>query len=155
MKFIIDPNTRKVFGTLFYMPDGGYAFDFEPPQPIDISLEFGYLLLEFDSESGLAKQLGGYHPHLGWINKKLTTPKAIEGGLILINAKKFLQPPGVALSIIEDSQWNTYFDKETSWVCFGDFATNDTDTAVEFANGIIAVLHDHQIKALWMKPVFK
>jgi hypothetical protein len=153
MKFIIDLTKSKVKGTLFYTPND-YAFDFKPIQAVEITLVFDYLQLEFDSESMEAKQIWGFNPYLGWINKKLNSPKANEGSLILENGEPLLETPWVAKKIIDHNQWNTYYDKKSCWGCFGDYDTDTIDEAVEFANGIIAVVSNGLIKAFWLKPVF-
>ena len=151
MTFIIDTLAKKNQGTLFYFKEG-YAFDFKPYPGVGITLEFGHLLLEFDPESGCATHLWGLNPHLGWINKKLIKPKAIDGCLKLKNIQNITIQPGVALKIMEASKWNTYYDEEKGWICFGSFLIDSADEAVEFANGIIAVIANKKIKALWMHP---
>jgi hypothetical protein len=153
MNFIIDLTKSKVKGTFFYIPND-YAFDFEPIQAIEITLVFDYLQLEFDSESMEAKQIWGFNSYLGWINKKLTNPKASGGALILEGAKGAAETPWKAIEIIGHNQWNTYYDKDSGWICFGDFNTTKSDQPVEFANGIIAVISNGTIKAFWFKPVF-
>ena len=154
MKFMVDPAIKKVSGQLFYIPND-YSFDFEPIQAVEITLVFDYLQLEFDSESMLAKQIWGFNPYQGWINKKLTVPKAFEGGLVLEGAENAAETPWKAIEIIGHGVWNTYYDKESGWVCFGDFNTNKTDQVVEFANGVIAVVANEMIRAFWLKPRFE
>ena len=65
-----------------------------------------------------------------------------------------LEAPWAAKKIIDHDTWNTYYDKESGWICFGDFNTNKKDQTVEFANGIIAVIANAMIKAYWFKPIF-
>ena len=155
MDFEIDKKIKKINGKLTYFKDC-YAFDFEQPyKGGDITLEFGTLLLEFDSWSKCAVRLWGLNSYLGWIDKKLTVPQAVEGGLAIKHIEKYSQPAGVAIGVVDDGQWNTYFDKASGWICFGDPTTNGTDQAVEFADGVIAVLKDGAIKSFWLKPIFK
>jgi len=100
-----------------------------------------------------AKQIWGFNPYEGWINKKLTVPPYSEGALILEWNKNTL--PWVAVEIIGHNQWNTYYDKDSGWICFGDFNTSKTDSAVEFAHGIVAVVAHNMIKAFWSKLILK
>jgi hypothetical protein len=157
IQFLIDPKIKKISGKLFYIPND-HAFDFEPLQVIDITLVFDYLQLEFDSDSKLAKQIWGFNPYEGWINKKLTVPQICEGGLLIKNQQDIefaIEAPGVGITIIGHNQWNTYYDKDSGWICFGDFNTSKTDSAVEFANGIVAVVAHNMSKTLWFKPIFE
>ena len=79
MKFSVNPTVKKVKGSLIYR-SGEYSFDFEPVQAVDLTLLYNYLQLQFDSETMIAKQIWGFNPYGGWINKELTIPKATEGG---------------------------------------------------------------------------
>ena len=82
MNFKIIPTIKKTKGVLFYIANE-YSFNFQPSQVVDLTLVFDCLTLCVNAESMLAKELDGFNPHLGWINKKLTVPQAIEGGLLL------------------------------------------------------------------------
>ena len=154
MKFSIDPAEKKVKCNLFYEPDK-HLFDFEPSQAVELTLIYNYLQLCIDSESMLAKQLDGFNPYESWIAKKLTPPKAREGGLRIEGAEESAETPWVAIRMTEDYEWPAYYDSESGWVCLGDLTNNDIDQAVEFADGVIAVLKDGAIKSFWLKPIFK
>ena len=156
MQFIIDTEVKKVPGTLFYITND-YAFDFDPLQSVDIILVFDYLQVEFDSGSKLAKQIWGFNPYRGWLNKQLKVPQAYEGGLLIKGTKDIeiaIETPGKGIKIIGHNQWKTYYDKDSGWICFGDFNTSKMEKAVEFADGIVAVVSNDKIKAFWLKPVF-
>lgn len=153
MKFKIDLAAPKTSGVLFYITED-HSFSFETTQPVDLSLVYDYVLLWIDSESMFVRDFDGFNPHEGWINKTLTVPHVIAGGLFLVDAESLLETPWVAKRIIDHDTWNTYYDKDSGWICFGDYNTSETDQSVEFADGIVAVVSNNKIKAFWLKPVF-
>ncbi len=153
MKFFIDKNVKKINGDLYYL-EYEYSFDFEPRQAADSMLSFVYLTLDFDLETKLARQLTGYHHNSLWISKKLIAPRAVEGGLLFEDCENFLIP-GVAREYRPANEWQTFFDRELSLVCFGDCTVTDSTECVEIAGGIIVALENHGIKALWLKPIIQ
>lgn len=153
MKFCIDRNAKKISGFPVYRKKE-YSFDFVPHQSADTSLLYCNLSLGFDSQTMQAKLIWGFHPYLGWIERKLTIPHAIEGGLLLEGTESSIQS-GQIKRIVECDEWNTYIDPETGWICFGNCESMNSEIAVEFAENVIAVVNQGKIKAFWLKPTFE
>jgi len=58
------------------------------------------------------------------------------------------------LIIENSSNWKTFYDSQKKWLCFGNVQREKDDVAIEFATNTVAVLHQRQLKALWLKPSF-
>lgn len=129
-----------------------WSLDFEPGQIADCSVSVQDIEVEFDSVTRCASQISGYHPHIGWKKKALHVPEFFPGSLVLLD------------NSIEDTdivrlkgtwEWETFYDPKTGWMCVGYDTPHEDDTAVEFATGIIAVVNQHHLKALWGCPAHR
>lgn len=107
-----------------------------------------YLHLTFDTKTQLARQVWGYDPYHRWLQKNLTPPKSVQCGLKIITPIE----TGWDFRLIEAGEWPAYFDQRNGWVCIGDCNPSKSDLGVEFAKGIITVLHSKKLKAIWLKP---
>ena len=146
LKFTIQPNIPPVKGVAKYI-GSEYSFDFEPVQSSNYDILIGDLTISFDANLK-ARQIWGYNPSSGWINKKLSLPTVEQGALILNNEIDSPQ------SIDGSKAWKTYYDSHTGWICIGTFNVEQYDLAIEFATKIFAVLHNGNLKSVWIKPIF-
>jgi hypothetical protein len=128
-----------------------WSFDFVPRQGCECSILIVNIELCFDAETRRASEIGGYHPDAKWIHKLLTPPHAFTGSLILLDDTI---EDGDIVSLEGSFEWSTFYDPTSGWVCVGNEQTSAEDEAVEFAANTIVVLHQQQIKALWLRPVF-
>jgi hypothetical protein len=93
--------------------------------------------------------ISGLSPHNSWYYKKLNIP-GYNKGILLVESKL---KSGFATNLKETENWKSKFDPQSGWFCIGDDITSLTDSSVEFATNIIAVLDiDRHLKALWWKP---
>jgi len=113
----------------------------------DFSFTVNTLELDIDNNMFLCGA-GGYAPHLGWKKIHAVPPPFDKGGVrALID---FDYVPGGAYRI-NNQVWPEYVNVKSGWVCIGDYQISTT--AIEFANGCVAVLNKGSIKALWLKPI--
>ena len=148
--FKINKTAKIVEGQVIYRKNE-HSFDFEPAINTDYSLMIGNLYLGFDSESMLARQIWGYHPSTGWINKGLVFPTSFPGGL-QINQEIEV---GMTHRLVNIGEWKTYYDPKTGWICIGDDKNLQDDISIEFATDSIAVLSFNKLKSIWLKPIFE
>jgi hypothetical protein len=127
-----------------------HSFDFLPVQSGDTSLLIGYLQIMVDSETRLVKQIWGLHPKTTWSQSALSLPKSRRGELLVTTDVK----AGNDVRIVEEGEWATTYDNALGWICIGDYSKGPLDEAVEFANGVIAVVNRSNLKAIWIHPVF-
>lgn len=146
MKFAIRTNISPVKGIVKYV-ESEYSFDFEPAQSSNFDVLVGDLTVSFDGNMN-ARQIWGYNPNAGWINKKLSLPTATQGSLVLNDEIETPQ------RIYGSKDWKTHYDSNTGWICIGIHNTEQHDKAVEFATNIIAVLKNGSLKSIWIKPLF-
>ena len=52
------------------------------------------------------------------------------------------------------SDWQTYFNGKTGWVCIGNPDCNSKSKGVEFAKNTVAVIDNEQLSSIWIKPQF-
>lgn len=119
----------------------------------DITLNFIYLYLGFDSETRLSTQFWGYHNDFSWIKESLIPPQAVEGQLFLQEEEL---EGGDSCRIAEAYDWDTYFDEQSGWIKIGNQVSDNNLTYVEFFKDTIAGLDDDgQIREFWLKPEFQ
>lgn len=124
-----------------------------PEKNTDITLNFIYLYLGFDSETMLSTQFYGYHNDFSWFKESLTPPLAVEGLLLLQDEEL---EGGDSCRIAEAYDWDTYFDEQSGWIKIGNQVSDKNFTYVEFFKDTIAGLDSKgQIREFWLKPEFQ
>ena len=133
-----------------------YSFDFIPPQNDeecavlvdDVTISF--VGIEHNATLKLATNVGGYNHYKGWIPKELQTPVYIEGNLLWVDENRDW---GYIVRVQGSSEWPTYYDIETGWVCIGSESWDLNDSIVKFGKSYIAVInHEQHLIALWLQP---
>lgn len=115
------------------------------------------LNITFDYESKTANDIWGYHSYTKWIHTELEPPKAKPGKLYLSDEIGCQD----CYRIEETSQWNTFYDSISGWICIGDqfvsgytIPFNSNNGAIEFYPNVVAVIGDSNLISLWIKPFF-
>lgn len=147
MKFVIQEDSDIIVGKVIYVKND-YAFAFEPVQSASYTILVNDLNISFDWNL-YAKQIWGYNPYGGWVNKTLKIPTPMKGKLILSS-----EIDGIK-RIDGTKEWVTYFDDKEGWCCIGDETFGVEDKAIEFATDTIAILSGDYLKAVWLKPIFR
>ena len=135
-------------GELLYIKNE-YSLFYRPYSPnVGVSILCGaYTSLDTICETEVVAHISGLNSQRVWIPKKLKMPKAKKGELIA----HFDNPPLKGSGVDYDRSWPTYYDEKSNCLCIGNPKTRDSDDAVEFANGIIAVLRKNQLVAILAK----
>lgn len=93
---------------------------------------------------------GGTNVREMWIKKSLKFPNSEKGEL-------YIQGDEINICDYDGEwyvrDWNTYYDEKDNIVCIGDCNTQSKDSAIEFCKGVIAVLREHDLKAIWIKNI--
>lgn len=138
-------------GTLIYRKED-HSFDFEPMRSSDFTILIGYLNITFNSHTRAARQIWGLNSYDSWQHKTLQKPVSFKGDLLLDASIKI--ESGEAERIIEVDTWSTFYDKQSGWICIGHPEYHLAEIAIEFASSTIAILENHTLKAIWLKPHF-
>lgn len=129
--------------TLSYIADD-YSFDVEPHVTlIDFYIAINYLCLTVVDKQVV--EVSGFCPYGTWIETSFTAPHYKSGILEVIDDLE----PGRTWAL-DDEIWPIHVNKSTGWVCIGN--PEATGEAVEFMNNAVAMVHDKQLIALWLKP---
>jgi hypothetical protein len=129
------------------------SFETEPHGIADITVEYAYLQLGFDSVTMNATNIWGYSPKKSWKRKRFRVPTRSRGKLHLL--RKDLSS-GVTVGDGNSDTWKNYYDAMSGWICLGDkdFATT-IQNSVEFLPNTVATLNERgELVALWLKPRF-
>jgi hypothetical protein len=131
---------------------GDYAFDADPGPPDSaLSLGLNSLKLIVDDRDDRLVCVIGYCPHPGWRSVELDVPVS-HPGRVIVEAKPALIP-GVTVRINDaDRQWPVCWDSKTGWICIGQTEASSMGRAVEFNNGMVAVLDGGDLLSLWLHP---
>ena len=109
----------------------------------DSSVMINCLEVGIDSETGIVRQISGYHAYLIWKSAGLTPPEAKDGALVMTDKIK----GGVTYQMKDNV--TTYYDKSNGWLCIG---ARDCDNAeyVRFCENCIATVGDGKLAAIWV-----
>jgi hypothetical protein len=154
MFFGVEHGDLSGHGQLFYKEDE-WSIYFEADSNLedaDCSILVVNLNIDFDLSTKRAGAIWGYHPHSMWIQKKVLIPQYFSGSLLLLDELMEVQD----VRRLEGSlEWKTYYDRETGWLCIGDYVHHKGDVIVEFLTNTLAALSKKgELKALWLKPIF-
>lgn len=128
--------------SFYYYPCNNTSFS--------IMIGQGYNSLDVDIESGHVLQLTGLNPMQNWISKELGMPTYKSGILTTLFNEKYPKGTGIQYT----SEWNTYFDIKTGWVCIGNPDSIQHGIGIEFAANTVALFCYGQLSAVWIKPQF-
>lgn len=90
------------------------------------------------------------NPNYNWIKKELAAPVSQRGILTVSFDEKCQEGIGIQYA----SDWQTYFNCKTGWVCIGNPDCNIESKSVEFAQDSIAVIDNGQLSSIWIRPEF-
>ncbi|GGB56541.1 hypothetical protein F3157_10100 [Virgibacillus dakarensis] len=137
-------------GQLTYSKESN-EFQSAPEANSDIILLLGYINIRFNSETETATQVWGFHHNFNWIERKIVSPNASKG-ILRLNLDL---DPGDTKRLNQPNEWNTYYDRESGWICFGNPENSSRDNSVEFfTNTIVTLSNTGEIESLWLKPEF-
>ena len=99
------------------------------------------------SEIGAVVQISGLNSKHHWFSMIAEMPMAKKGELVV----HFDSPPQLGTGVTYDRSWRTYYSQRYQCICMGNPKTEDGDDFVEFVAGIVAVLRNGQLVAVWSK----
>lgn len=151
MQFVVEYKATNFNGEPQYLKDE-CSFIYTPWNNVDFSIMIGegYNSLDLNLDDGYILQLTGFNRNYNWIKKELVLPK-FKSGLLKVLFKNNYSP-GTGIQYTTD--WHTYFDKKTGWICVGYPDCQSGWESVEFAKNTIAVVTDGQLKSVWINPRF-
>lgn len=151
MQFFIEYKTININGEPQYLKEE-HSFIYMPWNNVNFSIMIGegYNSLDLNLDNGYILQLSGFNHNYNWIEKELVIPKFKSGYLKVLFKKNYAS--GTGIQYITD--WHTYFDKRTGWICVGHPDCQSDWGRVEFAKNTIAVVSDGKLKSIWIKPKF-
>ena len=128
------------------------SFFYEPWNDVNFSILIrnGYNSLDVNLQTKKALQLTGLNPQMNWIRKNLIVPKAQPGNLFILPDQNYQTGTGIQYA----TNWQTYFNPDTGWICIGNPNDFCEDSAVLFANNTIAMIENNNINSIWIKPTF-
>ena len=148
MRFEIRVKNIDFSGELLYVRDE-HSLLYKPHNPnIGVGILCGaYTELGTICETCEVVELSGFNHRSSWIPMRYKIPKSLKGSLIAC----FDKPPIKGAGVEYDRSWQTYYNEQEDCLCIGDFHSHTGDDCIEFANGIIAVLRNNQLIAVWAK----
>lgn len=151
MRFIITYENIVFNGQAQYLKDE-YSFFYDPWNDVNFSIliEHGYNSLDIKLENGRVLQVTGINPNYNWIEKELVAPVFQRGILTVSFDEKCQEGTGIQYA----SDWQTYFNYKTGWVCIGNPDCNIKSKSVEFAKNSVAVIDNGQLSSIWIRPQF-
>lgn len=151
IRFIVDYKNIVFNGEAQYLKDE-YSFFYNPWNGVNFSvlIENGYNSLDVKLENGRVFQMTGLNPDYNWIEKELVIPVSQPGILMVSFDRKYQEGTGIQYA----SDWQTYFNGKTGWVCIGNPDCNSKSKGVEFAKNTVAVIDNEQLSSIWIKPQF-
>ena len=148
MYFTISEKDAKFFGELLYIEDECSLYFKPNNNNAGVSIMCAaYTSLDTICETREVVHISGLNSQHLWIPRNLKIPKAIKGKLMV----HFEEPPLKGTGVDYDRSWQTFYDEELRSLCIGNPEITSIDDTIEFANGIIAVLRENQLIAIWAK----
>lgn len=155
------PSGTAVSGILAYVRQD-HAFDFRPLDADHLtkavgtmgtaSLLVGSLQVEVGVETGRFLYVWGYHPMQTWKDGVVNPPSYRPG---LVSAATGSLKPGVSEAIAEVGHWHTLHDGSTGWVQLSSDPVVEADSAIEFAEDVVAGIAGGRLMGLWLRPIFE
>lgn len=151
MRFIVTYENIVFNGEAQYLKDE-YSFFYDPWNDVNFSIliENGYNSLDVKLKNGRVLQVTGINPNYNWIEKELVAPVFQQGILTVLFDEKCQEGTGIQYA----SDWKTYFNYKTGWVCIGNPECNTESKSVEFAKNSVAVIDNGQLSSIWIRPQF-
>lgn len=160
IRLCADTNKPMADGYVFYNSSEN-GMDTYPEKNSEITLLCTYIQTGFvsgDSDDTnyvnnmCANQIFGLAPYQSWKAIKLNIPKVTHKcALRLLDVFDW----GTKRLDNRDDEWEMFFDSSSGWFCVGDPDFKGTIN-VNFIENAIATLNSQgEIKALWIKPVFR
>jgi hypothetical protein len=123
------------------------SFDTIPKLNTDIILVVSYVNIGFDSETLIANQVWGFSPKESWIVKEIEEPMNSKNAVLKL--KEELEPGSWRLD--RETQWRTYYNSKTGWLCIGDPEITMNDDCINFLQNAVSTLNQKgELKALWI-----
>ena len=97
-----------------------------------------------DTKTNEVKTIAGLLPRSIWMLRKLKTPITKKGKVYIYHQN--IKPFNI-IKTLKDV--NSYYDKNTGWLCIGNHKNKNTE-AIQFMNQAILVLKENEIHALWI-----
>ena len=152
IKFLIFPHKDILFSGEAQYLNQENSFFYKPWNDVDFSIIIGngYNSLDVNLETRKIVQLTGLNPKNNWIKKNIIIPTAQPGSLMVLLNDNY--PAGTGIQYA--TNWQTYFNVNTGWICIGypDYFNNSE--AVMFADNTIAVITNNDLCSVWIKPRF-
>ncbi|MGH2750227.1 MAG: hypothetical protein ACRDK3_05050 [Actinomycetota bacterium] len=155
------PTDTVLAGLLAYIRED-HAFDFRPLDPDGLtraaggkgttSLLVGSLQIEVGVETGRFLYVWGYHPMETWKEAEVLIPQAQPGQ---ISTASLDLKPGVSEALVEVGEWSTVLDPATGWVQLGSDQPLEPESAIEFAQDVVAGVSEDRLLGLWLRPSFE
>ncbi len=91
--------------------------------------------------------IGGMAPCSVWLKRKLKAPEAIKGQ-IYMDAPSYKLTDKTVFKCMRHQ--DTFYDKKTGWLCFGNKKTELIDDVIEIMDKVYVVLREEELVALWI-----
>ncbi len=151
IRFIVTYENNVFSGQAQYLKDEhSFFYDLWNDVNFSILIGQGYNSLDIELETGRVLQVTGLNPNYNWIEKELVTPVFKQGILTVSFDEKHQEGTGIQYA----TDWKTYFNYKTGWVCIGDPDCNTGSKCVEFAKNSVAVIDNGQLSSIWIRPQF-
>ena len=117
------------------------------------SISLGDLQIKVGIETGILCYVWGFHPIESWDKECLPPFVAIPGLIRAHGSNKFQHWCGYDLC--PNVEWKTLYDSNSGWVQVRKDGENLKGDFIEFANGCVALIRDHTLVSLFLRPCFK
>lgn len=109
-----------------------------------VSFGVSFVGLDIDPDTKKIINVTGMLPTSIFYEKKLTIPNSVEGTIEIEddNLRRYTVIQSLANA-------NSYYDKNTGWVCIGNKKTKDTKN-VKIMENVILTLNDEEISSFWI-----
>lgn len=91
--------------------------------------------------------IGGMAPCSIWLKKSLKVPVAVKGQ-IYMDAPSYKLTNKTVFKCLRHQ--DTFYDKKTGWLCFGNKKTELIDDVIEIMENVYVVLREQELVAVWV-----
>jgi hypothetical protein len=151
MRFVLLPDGDVLKGELEYLAnEHGIRFRTTATHASVASVLINDLQLAIDDEGQILFAFG-FCPLVRYSRIAVLPPIPVPGLRLQVCLDDEIVP-GVGYRLTAPGQWPVSVNTDSGWLCIGDSTSSDADTSVEFASRSVAVVHNGELKCVWLRP---
>lgn len=123
------------------------VFDKDISNYVEVNLCVACAGLLVNPETKQVEGFGGMAPCSVWLKKNLKAPNPIKGQ-VYMEAPSYKLTNKTVFKCLRHQ--DTFYDKKTGWLCFGEKKTELIDDVIEVMEHVYVVLREQELVAVWV-----